>query len=435
MSDDRDRMHPGHPGRGYDPTGGFTDLQWYFYHQRAVAYFGAYSTQDYDLPRLVDLARSLVAAAPQFLRGYRHAGAGPLDDLLRRIVSLETVSSFDGFPDRWVGDVDRITDDPDLPMLRIRVAQLPGGPDAQGRRSFVLVEVAHALTEGNDSAHLSRSRGVRHEPGTMLTPPPVAFGAALRGRIVGYINALMHLAISRFWTPHAGKLTGVSRVYPRQLLQLVARGTGVSQRALLMALVSHAVTGAGTPGGKRVSATYTTMATGGGEHRDRFMRMRLRFADFDNRPDLPGYARAIDDRLQAPETGFEAEQKAASLRFHRRIARLMPFLYTPRFFAFWSYDVVFSLLTPHQLAGQLTEGMIEPIYCGAAIPGVNACIVVPGRDWVSFNFTVEAQKLPQIEKLDATVAELAKTLDPVGSPERNGALERTRTSTSLNTRT
>lgn len=407
MSDVRDRMRPGYPGRGYDPTAGFTDLQWYFYHQRAVAYFGAFSTQEYDLPRVVELARSLVAAAPQFLRGYRQAGAVPIDDVLQRIVSLETVPGFDGFPDRWVGDVDRLTDDPDLPMLRIRVARLAGGPDAEGRRSFVLVDVAHALTEGNDSAHLSRSRDVRHEPGSMLAPPPVPVITAWRGRILGYINALMHLAVSRLWTPHAGKLSGISRVYPRPLLQQAARGTGVSQRALLMALVSHAVTGAGTPGGKRISATYTTMAAGGGTHRDRFMRMRLRFASFDNRPDLPGYARAIDGRLQAPETGFEAEQKAASLRFHRRLARLLPFLYTPRFFAFWSYDVVFSLLTPHQLAGQLTEGLIEPIYCGAAIPGVNACIVVPGRDWVSFNFTVEAQKLPQIEKLDAAVAELA----------------------------
>jgi hypothetical protein len=302
-------------------------------------------------------------------------------------------------------------------MLRIRVAQLADGPDAGGRRSFVLVEVAHALTEGNDSAHLSRSRSVDHEPGSQLAPPVPAATACL-GRITGYINAFLHLAVSRLWTPHAGALRGISRAYPRQFLQQVARSTGVSQRALFLALVSHTLTAAGTPRGKRVSATYTTMAKGGGEHRDKFMRMRLRFASFENRPDLASYARAVDERLKAPETGFEAEQKATSLRLHRRLARFMPFLYSPKFFAFWSYDVVFSLLTPHQLIGPLTQGMIEPIYCGAAIPGVNACFVVPGRDWVTFNFTVEAQKLRQIKDLDAALEDLERPFSR-GTPFRS----------------
>jgi hypothetical protein len=398
-------MYPGRPGRGYDPTAGFTDLQWYFYHQRAVAYFGAFSTRAFDSPGLLDLARALLSAAPQFLQGFRHSGTDVPDAVLKRITSLEAVPDFDGIPDSMVGNVTHITDAADLPMLRIRVVQLAGGPDAEGRRSFVLVEVAHALTEGNDSAHLSRSRSIRHEPGA-LTAPPVPAGTALRGRITGYINALLHLAISRLWTPHPGALRSVSRAYPRQVLQRAAHDTGVSQRALFLALVSHTLTAAGTPWGKRISATYTTMAKGGGEHRDQFMRMRLRFASFENQPDLAAYARAVDERLKAPETGFEAEQKAASLRLHRRLARLMPFLYSPKFFGFWSYDVVFSLLTPHQLIGPLTQGMIEPIYCGAAIPGVNACFVVPGRDWVTFNFTVEAQKLPRIKHLDAALKDL-----------------------------
>ena len=405
MTAEHERRQPGYPGRGYDPTAGFTDLQWYFYHQRAVAYFGAFSSQHYGPSGLLEFARSLAAAAPQFLQGYRHAGAGPGDACLQQIVSLETVRDFEGFPDRWLDGGARVMDDPELPMFRIRVAQLADGPDASGRRSFILVQVAHALTEGNDSAQLSRSQAVRHESAPRPAPP-VPPATALRARIIGYLSAVAHLVASRLWTPHPGALACTSRAYPRRMLQQAARDIGVSQRALFLALVARAVSKAGTPGGKRISATYTTMAGGGGEHRDRFMRMRLRFADFDNRPDLASYACAVDARLQQREKGFEAEQKATSLRFHRRLARLMPFLYSPKFFAFWSYDVVFSLLTPHQIAGSLTEGMMEPVYCGAAIPGVNACIVVPGREWVSFNFAVEAQKLAQIDRLDAALDEL-----------------------------
>ena len=425
MSDVKEQMHPGHPGRGYDPTIGFTDLQWYFYHQRAVAHFGAFSTSEYDPPRLLDLARSLISAAPQFLHGYRGTGGDFLDTMLQQIISLETVPDLDGLPDHWVGDVDRITDNPDLPMLRICVAQLADGPDAAGRRSFVFVEVAHALTEGDDFRSPQPLPRCPARTGNPVGAPHASARRQCAGGSSATSTLLVHLAISRLWTPHGGALGSCNRVYPRRQLHLAARDLGVSQRALFLALVSHVLTGAGTPDGKRISATYTTMASGGGEHRDQYMRMRLRFADFENRPELPAYASAIDERLKAPEKGFEAEQKAASLSLHRRLPRLMPFLYSPKFFAFWSYDVVFSLLTPHQLAGPLTDGMLEPIYCGATIPGVNGCFVVPGRDWVSFNFVVEAQKLGQIDRLDTALNGLATCRDePTAMANASAATER-----------
>ena len=408
-SSDLHQPRPGRPGRGYDPSAAFTDLQWYFYHQRAVAYFGAFSTAAYDPAALVAFARALIAAAPQFLQGCRRCDGGPTDDTLQRIVSLHTVAGFAGFPDAWIHDGARVNDDPDLPMFRIRVAQLAGGADAQGRRSFVLVQVAHALTEGNDSARLSRSKAAGHESDPGPTAP-VPLRSALPARLMGHVHALLHLAVSRLWTPHPGAVRPASRRYPRRLLQQIAREIGVSQRALFLALVVHAITDAGTPAGRRVSVTYTTLADGGGNHRDRFMRMRLRFTTLDNRPDGASYARAVDERLNRVETGYEAEEKATALRFHRRLARLMPFLYSPKFFSFWTYDVVFSLLTPHQIAGELTQGMMEPVYCGTMIPGVNACIVVPGREWVTFNFTLEARKLGQVERLDAAVRGLAARL-------------------------
>jgi hypothetical protein len=41
-------LMPGYPGRGYDPTSGFTDLQWYLFHQCNVAYFAAFAERDFD---------------------------------------------------------------------------------------------------------------------------------------------------------------------------------------------------------------------------------------------------------------------------------------------------------------------------------------------------------------------------------------------------
>ena len=47
---------------------------------------------------------------------------------------------------------------------------------------------------------------------------------------------------------------------------------------------------------------------------------------------------------------------------------------------------------------------MEPVYAGASLRGVNGCVVVPGREWVAFEFHIEEQLLPKVERLDALVA-------------------------------
>lgn len=415
MSNGEDQLQPGRPGRGYDPTSGFTDGQWYFYHLRGIAYFGAFSTEAYDGPALVETARSLIAAAPQYNEGYRGAGSAPSDAALLRIATVETVASFDGFPDRWLDDGSRVMDDADLPMFRIRVAQLADGPDALGRRSFLLVQVAHALTEGSDSARLSRSRSAAHADAPRQAPVLPA-RIALPARLAGGLMGLAHLVASRLWAPHPRTVRLASRAYPRHLLTRLARDAGVSQRALFMALATHTIANAGTPAARaKISCAYTSLAPGGGEHRDRFMRMRMLYTSFRNRHDLRTFARTVEQTVQELEgraSGFQDEMHAASLSFHRGLARLAPFLYSPKFFAFWPYDVVFSLLTPHQIAGSLSKGLMEPVYCGTSIPGITGCIVVPGREWVTFNFFLGEHLLPHVERLDAAVRDLSDGLAP-----------------------
>lgn len=412
MSNGEGLLQPGHPGRGYDPTAGFTDGQWYFYHLRSVAYFGAFSTEVYDQPALIETARSLIAAAPQYIEGYRGAGVPPTDAVLLRVATVETVASFEGFPDRWLDDCARVMADADLPMFRIRVAQLADGPDLSGRRSFLLVQVAHALTEGSDSARLSRSRSAAHsDSDAPRRAPALPVHVALPARLTGCLMGLAHLILSRLWVPHPGTMRLASRVYPRHLLMHLARDGGLSQRALFMALVSRTIADAGTPAGRgNISCAYTSLAPGGGEHRDRFMRMRMFYTSFRNRRDLRTFGQEVErtvQQLESKSSGFQDEMHAAALSFHRWFARHAPYLYSPKFFAFWPYDVVFSLLPPHQIAGPLSKGLLEPVYCGTSIPGLTGCIVVPGREWVTFNFFLAEHLLAHVERLDAAVRDLS----------------------------
>lgn len=394
-------IRPGRPGRGFDPTAHFTDLQWYLFHQRNIVYFAAFSTRDCNAPAVLTLARRLVGMLPHLGEAYRGAkpGTPPGDEVLQRIARVETVDGFAGFPDCWLDDGMAALGDPDLPFLRIRVGRLAGGPDAQGRRSFLLVQTSHALAEGTDSSRLTRSRAAAHpvSVSAQRTPAPIRVAA----RVVAGLAVPMHLLVSRFWTPHPGPVRIATRAYPRALFARLARGLGVRQRVLFMALVAHVTVGTGH--GRRVSSTYSTLDDGGGANRDGFMRMRMLFASFRTQRDFGAFARALDARLarvEAAESGFNAEMNAAAVGFHRRLAHWFPLLYSPEVFAFMPYDFVFALIPPHRLGGALTEGLIEPVYCGATMPGVNGCVVVPGRTMVTFNFYLEERLLPRIVLLD-----------------------------------
>jgi len=97
------------------------------------------------------------------------------------------------------------------------------------------------------------------------------------------------------------------------------------------------------------------------------------------------------------------------MKTHRFLARVMPFLYSDRFFRFsGNMGVVLTLVPPHRVAGNLTLGMTEPIYCGSYHPSTNLCAFVPGRKFVTFNFSIRSKHIERV----AAVKELLEKLDP-----------------------
>jgi hypothetical protein len=56
----------------------------------------------------------------------------------------------------------------------------------------------------------------------------------------------------------------------------------------------------------------------------------------------------------------------------------------------------------------LTNGIVEPIYCGAWHPAQNICTYCPGRQYLTMNFSMEERHirnvdriLPLLEKIEA----------------------------------
>lgn len=384
-----------------DLTAGFTDMQWYMYRQRNVAFFGAFAAKRFSDADLLTAARGLVGRAPQLTAGF--AGGIP-DSILARSIYKESVPTLEGLPDRWLDDGSAVFADPELPLFRLRYADPVDA--SEGRVGFLLVQVAHALVEGADSALLSRSHSAGHPLSTSPHRTKPLTRAAATG--LGTVLASLHLLAGNIIELRPGPYRAATRAYPREVFSQLARHHGVRQRSLFFALVVATLFGSGTVSSKRrISSTYSSIDNGGGADRDAYMRMRMRFAVFDNAPDLPTLARSVDARLkdaEARESGFNAELNAGGLRVHRRLSRLLPFAYTPRLFRMMPYDVVLGLIPSHRLIGDLTAGLTEPVYAGAALAGSNACVIVPSRQFVTFNFYLQEKLLPQVQRLDALLA-------------------------------
>jgi hypothetical protein len=210
-------------------------------------------------------------------------------------------------------------------------------------------------------------------------------------------------------TLRPGPFQAATRVFPRPLFAALARQHGVRQRSLFYALVLATLFGSGTPAGKpKISSTYSVIDEGGGADRDAFMRMRMRFAVFANEPDFGNFVHGLDAKLteaEGKENGFNAELNAGGIRVHRALSRLIPFAYTPKMFQFMPYDVVLGLIPPHRLSGQLAAGLVEPVYAGAALEGANACVIVPNRKLVTFNFYIQQSLLPQLARLESLLGQ------------------------------
>lgn len=389
-----------------DPTAGFTDMQWYMYHQRNVAFFAAFTARAFSDDDLLAAARGLAELAPQLRTGYAGADGGPIPDhVLRFLIYRESVATLDGFPEHWIDRGDAVLSDPALPLFRIRHAAAETPSD--GRAGFLLVQVSHALVEGADSALLSRSQSAAHPVASSHKNAAPFVKAAATG--LGAVLASLHLLAGNLVTVRPGPFRYTSRTYPRLMFSELARNYGVRQRALFFALVMRTLFGAGTANGKRkITSTYSVIDDGGGVGRDSFMRMRMRFAAFENEPDFAGYVREVDRRLteaEGRESGFNDAMNAEGIRLHRSLSRVVPFAYTPKLFQFMPYDIVIGLIPPHRLGGGLTRDLLEPVYAGAALEGANACVIVPGRRQVSFNFYIQEKLLYRVAELDAVLAE------------------------------
>jgi hypothetical protein len=401
-----------------DPQALFSDFQWFLFRSRNTVYFTAFSREAVTRDGLTSMVAEMVSLAPQLTHGF--SGARPGEPFARHVLdaitSLETVDSFEGYPDAWLEPGQEVFAETTLPLFRVKAVTLRNGPDAEGRRSMILVRSSHALLEGSDSALLTRGQSAAH--GQMRARAnKVPLAHRLKYGAIAWLTTPLHMLGAHLLSPKEKPMGFRSLAFERDRLRRLAKAMNVRTRSLMFALVTHALNGTDGAIDKRViAAAYTMLDTARTAVDDDFFRVRALDAKFRVLEDFEAYVRVLDDTIGAVEQKDITRTQYvlnATFKLHRRLAKLFPFLYGPRFWRYSGpYDLVLTLVPPHRPYGTMTREVVEPIYCGSFHPGTNLCTFVPGRRYVTFNFSMETRHIAQVDAVTALLERMEAQYAP-----------------------
>jgi hypothetical protein len=401
-----------------NPQALFTNFQWFLFNSRNTVYFTAFSEKSIDQETLLNFVAEMVSLAPQLTHGFVGALPGqPFPrHMLDAITTVTEVDEFDGYPDKWLGKGLDIFEQKELPLFRVYAVTRRGGPDENGHASMVLVRSSHALLEGNDSSMLTRSQSIARG---VTAPEPksrLPFKRRLGLAVGSTLGALIQLYLSNARPAPPKELGFRSLAIERSRLRDLANRIGVRQRSLMFALITQALNVAEKgPEAAVITAAYTMLDhSSRTEADDDMFRVRALDAKFKVKPNFIDYVHSIDDTLT------EIEQKDTTtfqfilmgmFALHRKISRVLPFLYGDKFFHYnGTNDVVLTLVPPHRMYGNMTRNLVEPVYVGSFHPSANLCTFVPGRKYVTFNFAMETRYLKRVDDI-MTLLETTEKLD------------------------
>jgi len=390
-----------------DPQALFTDFQWFLYEGRDTVFYTAFSNRGFDKDSVGNLVAEMVTLAPQLTHGFIGAKPGqPFPKhILDAITSVEEVDDFEGYPDAIISKSGDIYENQELPLFRVMVLVRRDGPDAEGRASLIQVRASHAVMEGSDSALLTRSQTAGH--GIMSDKKNrLSFLQRARGVLRAWMMTAMYLGIAVLMAPPEKPMGFRTLAISRHRLRRLANKIGVRQRSLYFALVTYALNGDGKNkffSNKVIGAAYTMLDSKRYASDDDFFRVRALEAKFPVRDDFEDYVRAVDDTVgQIEQKDITRFQVVINSMFGtlRSLNRMIPGIPPRRFWRFnGAMHVVLTVVPPHRPYGNLTNGVMEPIFCGAWHPGVNICTFCPGRDHLALSFSMEDRHLANVEKI------------------------------------
>ncbi len=386
----------------------YTNNQWYCFQAKQTVFFSAFSSEQPDKASLMKMATSLTRLAPQLASGYNGAIAGePLsEDVLAQLINIEMIDELDDYPQKWDLSGNDIFSNHNLPFFRIKAVVRKNGIDDLGRASMIMILSTHALIEGADASLLSRSRKAKKDS-IIDKPKPISKIKSLGYGAMAAILAPLQLLGAQLLVPKKVDANYKALNIGREKIKRISEKLDISQRALIFALATYVLNDGGKGFSKKtISAIYADLNDNGQfQTNDDFFRFRMVNIKFKVDEDFITYAKNVDRAIIAAENSDIAKTQAllnAMFAMHRRLKKILPFLYLGRVFRFSAnYHLSLSLLPPQRLFGRITKGMMEPIYAGTFHPGMNMCVFAPGRTQITFNFSLQKRHLKSVDNLSS----------------------------------
>lgn len=259
-------------------------------------------------------------------------------------------------------------------------------PDANGTRSWMVVEAPHSLVEGADVAAILGGKALKHTERSAragrLTP--------LRRLGVPLITGLVctYFTISSWFNRRRQENFALSRiVLNRRDVDAAARRLGVGKRALLFGLAIHGVLA--SAGKRRVWITYTGLShTQEVQGDDAYFHLRVdelhhRVPRTGVEDGIRALARDLDRRK--PSAAFMHAVEMGVIRLQHRIDRKLPWLFPPWFFGSFPEDMVLSLLPPIRLRQRWTALGDATAMAGLSGGAMPTCIYTVQPETVTLN--------------------------------------------------
>lgn len=364
----------------------FSALQYYLAHAQNRVHLMIGVPRAVSTAELLDLVAEVVAAAPQLRWRESLVQGGHSPDPDTRIEALidhqGAVTAAAGRA-ALVDCLSQPLHDTGKPAFRVVCRSAPE-PDPDGVQCWILFQTTHALMEGGDIASILRGRGSVHDARRVVDGGLGVFKRLAAAVLPAFFYGLHMLAAATEKRDPAG-FAFLTETLDRADLCVVARRLGVSQRALVFGLVTHALLA--EAGKKRsVSLTYSTLPTERARLSDdeflnlRMDDLRLRLGA-DVEADIRTTANALDARGPSPIFAQTWQRKLT--RWHRSVHQRCPGLYPRRFFGFAPYDMVLSMVPP------VDPGRFSPlltrarVFAGSNTGSVPTCVMVPTRETVS----------------------------------------------------
>ena len=265
-------------------------------------------------------------------------------------------------------------------------------PNEMGVRTWLVFETSHAMTEGSDISKLLR----RMTDDTDARPQKVS--SRMRAGEIGALFLVpfiwvLHMLAAWSHKPHRRDY-GFSRVtLDKADLARAARELGVSKRAVIFGIVTHALLSDKL--GKKGHLAYTQLP---GERlrldSENYLNVKVDEVRAPIRESLEAQITELDEML-APRAGtshFVSIWHNKLQSMHRFFYRRMLWLYPGNFFDFSPYDLLLSLLPPIRPARSWADLQDTTVFAGSNTGAYPTCIIAVGETEISLNFWLDAAR-------------------------------------------